>query len=322
MNPDDANTLISDLELMHHYSTVTYCTFPASPGAHDLFQKELPRVALSFPYLLHQILALSASHLADLRPDRRAAYSMRASRHQSLSIGGMRTALAGSITQANCHALFATSAMLMASTCASHRYTSHRYNLAPSPPSPLDDLLGIFSLIRGLGAILNQSRGDLVNGQSRDLFNKVMPAADDLFFLHTVAGRLYDLRSRLMAATDVDQDVRRIADEAISAFLDCIMKVPPRIGTMATVELRTVFLWPLLLSNDFLGLLRKEEPAAMAILVQYCAVLQAAEPDAWFLQGWSLRVAEYVCGLLGDTPWVELARWPLGKIRGDLVLDQ
>lgn len=318
LNPDHASDWISDLELMHHYSTSTFCTFPASQGALEMFRMEMPRVALSHPYLMHQILALSALHLAELRPNLHTAYFQRATRHQNLSISGMRMELSGSVTKSNCQALFASSAMLMASTYASRRYTP-----VTSDCSPIDDMLEIFSLLRGVGLILNMSGEALLNGSSRHLFTQIMPDADDISFLHSVANHLWSLQSRAIAAADISQDVQQIAASGISTLVQCLIQIPPKTRTMATVELRTVFLWPQLLSHDFLDLLRRREPMMMAIFVHYCVVLQAVESDVWFIRGWSLKIAEYAWGLLSDTtPWAELVSWALGKIRGDLALDQ
>lgn len=316
-NPDDVGDWISDLELMHHYSTSTFCTFPASKGALEMFREDMPRVALSHPYLMHQILALSALHLAELRPNLHTAYFLRATRHQNLSISGMRMELSGSVTKNNCHALFASSGMLMAST-----YASRRYNPVTGDCSPIDDMLEIFSLVRGVGLILNMSGEDLLNGSSRHLFT-YMPDSDDISFLHSVANHLCDLQSQAITAADINQDVKQIAATGISTLIQCLIQIPPKTRTMATVELRTVFLWPQLLSHDFLDLLRRGEPMMMAIFVHYCVVLQAVESDVWFIRGWSLKIAEYARGLLSDTtPWAESVSWALGKIRGDPTLDQ
>lgn len=310
LEPQSTGDWISDLELMHHYSTITFATFPASQGALDLFRLELPRVALSHPYLMHQILAVSALHLADLRPGSRHAFLLRASRHQNLSLSGMRTALSDDITEQNCDALFATSAILMASTFASHRYTPNSSSF-----SPLDNMLEIFTLIRGMGLILKMSGDNLVKGSSRHLFIQDAPATRPARLLRSVTDRLSNLGIQINAAANIGQTVKRVAGEAISALIECIDRVPPERRAMVSIELRTIFLWPLILSTDFLGLLRAHEPAAMAIFIHYCVVLRRMEPDTWFLRGWSSMLAEYVYGVLSDTPWAEATRWALGQIR-------
>ncbi|RSL49461.1 hypothetical protein CEP54_012430 [Fusarium duplospermum] len=53
-----------DLGLMSHYSSITPATLP---GANlHVWQMEIPSVAAAYPFLMHQILAVSAFHLASL----------------------------------------------------------------------------------------------------------------------------------------------------------------------------------------------------------------------------------------------------------------
>ncbi len=103
---------VSDLELLHHFTTSTYKSLPRAlePVMGSVWQVEIPRLAFRHVFLLHQILATAAFHLSRLRPDMRDDYSLMATHHQNLAIQGMRVLLKD-LNEENCHAVFATSSL-------------------------------------------------------------------------------------------------------------------------------------------------------------------------------------------------------------------
>jgi hypothetical protein len=82
---------------MHHYTAQGHRTLH-TPCHHDtgVLQNDIPREGLTQPFLLHQILAFSALHLAYLSPECRHKYLIQASQHQGVAISTMNSMLAKS----------------------------------------------------------------------------------------------------------------------------------------------------------------------------------------------------------------------------------
>ncbi|ESU08306.1 hypothetical protein FGSG_11537 [Fusarium graminearum PH-1] len=146
--PIEQTTWLTDLELMHHHSTCTYLTLPRADELQHIWQIEMPKLALRHVYLLHQVLSVSAYHLAHLNPDR-PGFPVCASQHQNEAIKGLRSAIE-SISQDNCVEIFLASSLLSIGAFAG--FSTQSSGQQPS----IDDLLDVFVLIRGMSDILNK----------------------------------------------------------------------------------------------------------------------------------------------------------------------
>ncbi|KAF4429137.1 Sterol uptake control protein 2 [Colletotrichum fructicola] len=310
---ETASGWISDLELMHHYTSVSYRTFSHSSQAQKTLQYDVPREALSYPFLLHQLLAFSAYHLAYLQPDCRHAYLMQAAQHQNDAINGMRGTLLGTISSTNCHALFASSIFLTLSAFAT--YPSYeKYN---PTFSPIDSMLDIFTLTDGMSVILRASDDDLRKGPLREIFIRgpgepqtPEPSLQPLF------ERLPRLSTRLaeIGAMETSTEGKYTINNAVIALSEAIAKVSTMNAMSAPVEFRAVFLWPVLMSSDYLDMLRRRHPAALVVLAHYCVIINMAEPFCWFLNGWARALLSIISEQLMGTAWAELIMWPIEVI--------
>jgi hypothetical protein len=351
LDPAKVNWL-SDLELMHHYSTVTYKSFPSSARAEKVFGDDIPRLAVAYPFVMHQVLALSAQHLRVLRPDNAEAYGVRAAHHQAQAIQGLREALPPSTEEINlqdAYALFVSASFLMCSSFAALRAQqtepgspppsspsassssssfSSPSSSSPSPsssssssaPSPLDNLLEIFSLIRGVGLILRMSRfrlrdGPMLNAFQYERHEDVGTGEVRQVLLPQIAGRLAELRAKLRRMGGLDGAILGAVDAGIVLLLGCVTPPWPEPRVIMAIEMRTVFLWPLIVGDVFMGLLRNRHPVTMPVLAYYCVLLKATEAGCWFVKGWSLSVSEYIMESVRGTQWEELCRWQLETIR-------
>ncbi|KAK1992020.1 fungal Zn binuclear cluster domain-containing protein [Colletotrichum falcatum] len=310
---ETASGWISDLELMHHYTSVSYQTFSHSSVGQKALQYDVPREALSYPFLLHQILAFSAYHLAYLQPECRHAYLMQAAQHQNDAINGMRGTLLGTISSANCHALFATSIFLTLSAFATYpSYEKHNPSF-----SPVDSILDIFTLTDGMSVILRASDQDLRKGPLREIFihgaGDATPTTVEAS-LQPLFDRLPDLGTRLAEVGLLEHEEKYTIINAIVALSKCIAKVSAVNAMSAPVEFRAVFLWPIMTSADYLDSLRRRQPAALVVLAYYCVIIHLAEPFCWFLDGWTGSLMSVVSELLAGTPWAQLVMWPMEVI--------
>ncbi|KDN69737.1 putative fungal Zn binuclear cluster domain-containing protein [Colletotrichum sublineola] len=312
---ETASGWISDLELMHHYTSVSYQTFSHSSVGQKALQYDVPREALSYPFLLHQILAFSAYHLAFLQPECRHAYLMQAAQHQNDAINGMRGTLLGTISPANCHALFASSIFLTLSAFATYpSYEKHNPSF-----SPIDSIIDIFTLTDGMSVILRASDEDLRKGPLREIF--IRGAGDTTpttveATLRPLFDRLPNLSTQLTELGLLENEGKYTIVNAIIALSKCIAKVSTVNAMSAPVEFRAVFLWPIMMSTDYLESLRQRQPAALVVLAHYCVIMHMAEPFCWFLDGWTRTLMSVISEQLAGTPWAELIMWPI-EVIGD-----
>jgi uncharacterized protein YgbK (DUF1537 family) len=134
-------TWVADLELMHHYTTVTCETLPRIEKLKRIWQIEVPKSGIEHPFVMHQILSVAALHLGYLYPECRQRYILHASRHQSEAVAGIRK-LITNITPRNCEALFSASSLLIISAYATFPDPREwaRLGLDPIPPITAEQL--------------------------------------------------------------------------------------------------------------------------------------------------------------------------------------
>jgi hypothetical protein len=95
---------LTDLELLHNYTTSTAFTLHTDPALKVLWRINVAQLGFQNDFVMRGILALSALHLARFRPERRDFYMSQAlTQHQA----GLRmtTGLLASITKENCSAV-------------------------------------------------------------------------------------------------------------------------------------------------------------------------------------------------------------------------
>jgi hypothetical protein len=84
---------ITQLRLMHHYTTVTAKTLAHDADSERVFTTNLVQTAFGYPFLLHAVLALGALHLSrieDLHGLTHAEYRWLAEKHHDAALSDFR----------------------------------------------------------------------------------------------------------------------------------------------------------------------------------------------------------------------------------------
>ncbi|KAL4861513.1 hypothetical protein BDV12DRAFT_180200 [Aspergillus spectabilis] len=101
----------SDAELLLHFVSSTSRSLAGSEGPdgpmHNFWSSNVPQLALTHHFVMHQILAIAGHHLVYLRANEPSAkhYNMLATSHVSKGLSGFTTALANP-NPGNCGALY------------------------------------------------------------------------------------------------------------------------------------------------------------------------------------------------------------------------
>ncbi|WJG37339.1 uncharacterized protein FOBCDRAFT_254700 [Fusarium oxysporum Fo47] len=272
----------SDMELMHHYTSISYATLSNDADVQKVLQQDLPRLGFQHKFLLHQLLAFSGYHLAYLNHDKRHAFFSQASQHQNSAIEGLRTNLGSAHVSGHCHTLYAASILL--TICSFATFPS--YDRFDGPLDPVDNILGVFSLIKGMNMIRLESGSEINTGPLATFFGQTPFLGSDA--IHNSFGTQHAIAS---LSSSIENSIRRPSPTS-------------------TASLRASFLWPILIETDYITSLRQRCPAALVVLAFYCTVLRMAEVSCWALEGWAESLMKSVCNSLEGSHWETLIEWP------------
>ncbi|KAK0648483.1 hypothetical protein B0T16DRAFT_325839 [Cercophora newfieldiana] len=303
---------VSDLSLLHHFVTCTAKTIFRSGATaqlrESLWQIDVPRVAFTpgHTFLLHEILATAAFHLAFLEPHNRGKYHLQASQHQTVAIQGVRVAVER-ITPENCHAIFAASSLFFITALAAARPDGRAIKGVT-----VDDFVDIFLLVKGIGGVLDSAMVDLKRGPFGKMFEPTMQAMRQSLTLDRVMAQLEVFEGKVKALPEGEGEVKAAVEVEISQFRTCVQKA---MAVTADPEYRMVASFPIMMKERFVSLLRARNQVAFALLSYYCVVVHATEKGYWFTKGWGLSVMQDIVRDM-TSPWDEDSAWALGWISG------
>lgn len=269
-----SRTWTSDLELMHHYTSITWKSLPRGLELREVWQIDLPKLAFSFDFLTHQILAISAAHMAFLHPDLSNNYSTQASQHQNKATHGLRSILT-TIDESNCHAIFSAASLL---SIASFAALSNPRTRHANPG--MEDLLQVFLLIRGMHGVLTSYENIIKIGPIGDLL-RTGTYQSNTPFLSEIEAELNSMSYENMDLSDFH------CREAVSLLLGWIRHARSH---ASLPELRVVMTWPTGLSDGYMECLRERHVPALRILACYCRILEFLGEDHWYLKDWGKSV--------------------------------
>lgn len=291
----------ADLGLMNHFTSVTSATLPGA-NLHT-WRDKVPKVATDYPFLMHQILAVSAFHLATLEPQKRQENLSLGLQHQQHAIRGVYAEISN-VTPQNCHALFAASSMLFIGSFAAS---------SPALHSPLQlemgHILEIFTLIRGVSGVLTSAKENVRYGILRDFMQCDRYSGGSKLLgslLRSVAGAIDK-----MDQADVSTEVKGLVEGAVSGLRDSV-----GLASATTPALNVAVSWPMVLSSGFMALLEAQHPAALVVLVHYCTVLHEGGLHFWFMKDWGSHLMNIILRSL-TSKWQELVDWPVNYINAD-----
>lgn len=294
MKPVYIPTLL-DLELLHHFTTVTCFTVSNIPSKQQIWQVAVPREAMSHQFLLHALLAVAAVNIMYLDPTKRHRYEIAASSHRNLALSMSIPAL-NEVTPDNCHALFSLSCIVSLLAFA----FPYRRQLVSSS-KPLDDILGVFVLIRGVQTVLQSAQEWISRGPLGALIGN---------WNSTVCGLPEDMNSALEKLFDKNEtDTPDPSSRELYKLTIQSLRKAFEINTAVQGDPGLVFTWLLMVQGSYVAQLEKKDPMALVILAHY-AVLIHSTNGQWWIEGRGAQLFEAIYRILPLEwlPAVELPR--------------
>ncbi|KAI3324745.1 hypothetical protein HD806DRAFT_493488 [Xylariaceae sp. AK1471] len=303
-NPSPSGLNMSDLELLHNYTTMTCSTLSESHVIREFYKVSVVQVGLSHEYIMRAILAVSSLHLAHHRPEMREHYqSVAILHHQAAS--QMAMPLMPDISPESAQMLFLFSVLTT-------------YYALGWPRKAEDSLLLEGSglpvwvyLLRGVHGFI-QVAGVPEEGPLSPLFKhsieryNLREKADEATSLARVP--LEELRA-LIAQRPLSDDLRQM----YLTFIDELKKSFAKVYANTTpYELVDAFIWIFMTADKLLPLLQVPTQESVAIFAFFCVLLHILD-NHWWIQGWGQHLMKRVYSLLDDECrlWV---RWPLEEI--------
>lgn len=266
------------------------------------------KTALASPYLLHQVLAFSARHLAYLHPARSASYLHQAVALQTRAISLFNASWAG-VNRSNCVAV------LLFSSILGHHLLAD--TLAKRDPGGLDAFLAHYmqclEMHRGVHAIAVTAWPLLMDSELRPIlawssgFTSRRPRGDHCQHVKELIDGADGLREEEKAACQRAIQYLQVGFDAVLAEHGEDEK-----GN----RFQMIVSWPMLMPPEFTGLLAAKRPEALVLLGYYALLLHYGR------KMWQVGDAgAYMLGIIADylgPEWDHWLKYPRERIARDL----
>ncbi|KFY14132.1 hypothetical protein V492_02843 [Pseudogymnoascus sp. VKM F-4246] len=294
------NVQSDELELMHHFSTVTYATMASRNDLKQMWQIQIPRMALKQSYLLHSLFSITALHMSLSHPENHSLHIDRAIRYYNTALHEFTLELQD-ITQENSTSLFAcaTLTVVFAFSLPILRPHDEEQN------SPIEELFGIFTLLRGMPLVIGEMWTWVRESELAPLF--VGREVDDSIILSDDVSRALKLLESRNQETSTSESERKTYTLAIKGLEGCF-----RLISSVDRKDGMIFNWPISVSREYIAFLRARQQMALVVLAHYAVILDEIR-DTWWVMGWGRNLVQELHRVVDDE-WKSLLVWPMGKI--------
>jgi hypothetical protein len=287
------------LELLHHFSTVTYATTAHRDDLRLMWQIQVPKLALKHKYLMHSLFSVAALHIAHCNPESQSLYIDKAIRYHNLALQVFSSELQ-SITRENSAPLFTCAALTVIFAFSLAMLRPHE-----EPARPIEELLDIFALLRGVPLSMGNMWDGVEESEIAPLFadrdkGDSIVLSDDI----TNAIKLLEDRNQLTAKSDAERHTYVLA---IQGLKKCFM-----FASSKERDDGMVFHWPISVSQEYIAFLRSRQQMALVILAYFAVVLDEIR-DTWWVTGWGSKLIQELYKAVDDE-WKGLLVWPMDKI--------
>lgn len=311
---------------MNHYTRSTCRSFSNIQSIHVIWESVVPELAVEHKFLMHGLLALSAFHLCQLRPAETNKFAALAILHQGQALSHFRPVLP-SITDETCEAAVCMAIVLsVIGISALSRPRSTLSDASDLHTSSFNDILGVFSLTRGVAEVLAPAQARLHNSSIRAMFGTwTLDSYDDIHLPEEVQSRFDALRHEIVPSlvtdtasnldvclTALEQLVKIYKDVQYSLSSTEYVRGPPE-QPRVELDLGFILKWTASVPGEYVTLLRQHHTAALIILAHY-VVTMLSLGERWFSRNWSENALHMIKEIIDPSglPWL---RWPEDKLK-------
>ena len=303
----DTTINVNHMELVIHFSLENVLDF--APHLRNLVLNK----GLESPYLLYEVMAISARHLAFLYPNRAPFYMRQAFALQTRAVSLFNDTHASEagvqVTEENCVAM-----LLFPSMLGRHLMTDALAR-RDAEPGALDAFLASYTqchyLQRGIRAISSSAWSLLMESELRPFMLWGMG-----FYDKPVRGNhcaaLQELIDTAGGLQQKQQEACREAVRLLQIGLDAIL-APPEDEQYNRSQM--IFSWGVITPQEYTDLLARKRPETLVVLAYYAVLLHYAR-DMWEVGD----AGAYLLGIIAESlgpDWGHWLEWPRAKVTED-----
>ncbi|OQE47013.1 hypothetical protein PENCOP_c001G04192 [Penicillium coprophilum] len=294
---------MAEMALLHHFSTSTCYTIARNPILQTVWQIRIPQVSFSSPFVFRAIIALSALHLAHVKPEFHDHYVSQAELHHNAALQ-MVTAILPDVNKENCQSIYLFSILTCIISCAKPRIRDDFW-------AKSDRDIEWLTLFRGTTHIIASADGSLKTGLLAPMF-----AMGHRRKLARDARSAAATPPFLLVLKQLLQDTVQDPSE-LQCYHDSIEDMAMSFATIDEIgshncETADIFIWLLAVSDQYFGYFQRRTPEAMVIFAYFCVVMKEME-WAWWMQGFSVHVISGIYYHLDEEHrcWLQ---WPMQQV--------
>jgi hypothetical protein len=319
---------ILDLELMHHFTAFNSEIMTEHFDIMEtMWQHEMPRIAFNSQYVMHGLLGFSALHLATIQPKRALLLRASATNHLDQALVFYRQER-GPATAETANARFTFTWLVAMFAFA-----------IPSSVAPIDAVIELFSLVRGIEVVLQESLIWIIQGPFAPILTRAFVENRGL----SDDGSALSMAFAFQASTSHSTGAECVPGDGLGLpegmdfglnHLDFMIgmhsMIPDERRTCMLVLAELKALYAQMLSSQascgmsmimcfpkqdpthFSLLLKQRHPQALVILAYYTVLLDLLD-SRWWVNGWGSRVLRDIVCSLGDE-WKSWIEWPVQTV--------
>ncbi|KAM3075975.1 hypothetical protein ACMFMG_006512 [Clarireedia jacksonii] len=309
-----------DMELLHFWTMHTATEFIGYPSGQELLRTNVVELAFEYPFLMHEILALAALHLSQVRPHKAARYSQALNTHLATALHLFQSEISH-LTPANCHAVFAfiSTVFVFAWTGQEQNIPNHLFfgseKTLPSHDSNFPQFQWV-RLQRGTQYILTAQWATLSAGPFSTIFNawakvsapEYIPSLDPIDDLH--------LSSLSMAWCSTSTSTLPVSQRRL---LDHTLTMLRRSFGLWTTHkelspISVVMDWFAMIPEEVEHMLAEKVKEALLLVTYYCVLLHKLSHIPW-MRGKGISLLKTTLDTLGPG-WEKWTSWPIEIVLG------
>lgn len=293
-----ATTRLRELELMQQWCTKTCHSFTTTHS--EIFQNNVVKEALKHECLMQAILAFSSAHIACTMDGSdlvgMGPYVQTALQYQSEAMSSLQVAL-HDLSPSRCGAVFTSSMITMACSIVLPLFPQIDHNRDLAVPS-IESVLHLFEFLKGINSVVEVSRQWLTNGPFKTVFSTqfyecfLSESERDGFIQH-----LHVLNEQFYARSNPSQ--HQVYQRAINMF-----------EIVFTTHKFKIFQWLLETGEGVMDGLRRKEPMALILLLQWGTLISQLK-ELWWAKYLGERIVDELSRYLSESEVElgELSQW-------------
>ena len=281
------------LELLHHFCTVTYQTLATDPLSLEIWQNTIVKYGLRFPFLMFELLAISALHMGHLSPEKQDFYFQEAIELQSRGLNGFN-AFQRDIDRTSAGAI-----LIFSSLISLHVFADPLNIKEASLEGYLQHFLQSVRLMQSVrGLVIHDWWAHLSKSELKGLF--AVPRVSEPY---EIPEQCRNLENVIRNSTPDAKAACRPAIERLQ-WLYAVSEVPKQ----EHCKVRWLLAWPAQLDIPYLAELDRRTPEAFVILAYYATFMHFYRAS-WVVRNSGRELIEAIGSLIGEE-WRDWLKWP------------